>query len=138
MTITDRSLAASSRNARTCPASTCSSGSTTTASRIRFTSTDVNDYIREAIGDDFTAKHFRTWGASVMAFEALASADKDIGLKTMLEPVTEALGNTPAIARKSYVHPAADRACEERATKRVPRRSPCRAPRAISSRTSAA
>jgi DNA topoisomerase-1 len=70
------------------------------------TSTDVNDYIRDATGDDFTAKHFRTWGASVIAFEALASANSDIGLKTMLEPVTEALGNTPAIARKSYVHPA--------------------------------
>ncbi|THD38021.1 MAG: DNA topoisomerase IB [Sphingomonas sp.] len=70
------------------------------------TSSDVNDYIREATGCDFTAKHFRTWGASVIAFETLASADKDIGLKTMLEPVTEALGNTPAIARKSYVHPA--------------------------------
>ncbi|MDB5677231.1 DNA topoisomerase IB [Sphingomonas bacterium] len=70
------------------------------------TSSDVNDYIREATGADFTAKHFRTWGASVLAFEALASAEGDIGLKTMLEPVTEALGNTPAIARKSYVHPA--------------------------------
>jgi DNA topoisomerase-1 len=70
------------------------------------TSSDVNDYIREATGCDFTAKHFRTWGASVLAFKALASADHDIGLKTMLEPVTAALGNTPAIARKSYVHPA--------------------------------
>jgi DNA topoisomerase-1 len=69
-------------------------------------SSDVNDYIREATGADFTAKHFRTWGASVLAFQALASAESDIGLKTMLEPVTEALGNTPAIARKSYVHPA--------------------------------
>lgn len=70
------------------------------------TSTDVNDYIRETTGCDFTAKHFRTWGASVIAFEALARADHDIGLKTLLEPVTEALGNTPAIARKSYVHPS--------------------------------
>ncbi|MDF7774981.1 DNA topoisomerase IB [Sphingomonas sp. AOB5] len=70
------------------------------------TSTDVNCYIREAMGDDFTAKHFRTWGASVIAFEALANADSYLGLKAMLEPVTEALGNTPAIARKSYVHPA--------------------------------
>jgi DNA topoisomerase I len=69
------------------------------------TSTDVNDYIREAMGDDFTAKHFRTWGASVIAFEALANAHTFIGLNTMLEPVTQALGNTPAIARKSYVHP---------------------------------
>jgi DNA topoisomerase-1 len=69
------------------------------------TSSDVNDYIRDATGDDFTAKHFRTWGASVIAFQALATAQQDIGLKAMLEPVTEALGNTPAIARKSYVHP---------------------------------
>jgi len=68
-------------------------------------STDVNDYIHEAMGDAFTAKHFRTWGASVLAFEALATARRDISLKTMLEPVTDALGNTPAIARKSYVHP---------------------------------
>ncbi|MEG3176013.1 DNA topoisomerase IB [Sphingomonas sp. RB3P16] len=70
------------------------------------TSSDVNAYIREAMGADFTAKHFRTWSASVLAFEALASAPKDISLKTMLLPVCEALGNTPAIARKSYVHPA--------------------------------
>lgn len=69
------------------------------------TSTDVNCYIRDAMGEDFTAKHFRTWGASVIAFETLASADSYVGLKSMLEPVTEALGNTPAIARKSYVHP---------------------------------
>ena len=54
-------------------------------------SSDVNAYIREATGGEFTAKHFRTWSASVIAFEALASADHDIG---------------PAIARKSYVHPA--------------------------------
>ena len=69
------------------------------------TSTDVNCYIREAMCDDFTAKHFRTWGASVLAFEALAAADAYLGIKALLDPVTEALGNTPAIARKSYVHP---------------------------------
>ena len=69
-------------------------------------SSDVNAYIRDAMGSDFTAKHFRTWSASVLAFEALANAKQDISLKTMLEPVCEALGNTPAIARKSYVHPA--------------------------------
>lgn len=69
------------------------------------TSTDVNCYIREAMSDDFTAKHFRTWGASVIAFKALATAGTYVGIKSMLDPVTEALGNTPAIARKSYVHP---------------------------------
>ncbi|OWK28570.1 eukaryotic DNA topoisomerase I, catalytic core [Sphingomonas mucosissima] len=70
------------------------------------TSSDVNAYIKEAMGADFTAKHFRTWGASVIAFETLAHAKGDISLKTLLAPVTERLGNTPAIARKSYVHPA--------------------------------
>lgn len=69
------------------------------------TSSDVNDYIRDAMGEEFTAKHFRTWGASVVAFETLHAAEQDISLKTLLVPVTEALGNTPAIARKSYVHP---------------------------------
>lgn len=70
-------------------------------------STDVNDYIREATGEDFTAKHFRTWSASVIAFEQICAAgDRGVGLRAMIEPVAEALGNTPAISRKSYVHPA--------------------------------
>ena len=69
------------------------------------TSSDVNAYIKDATGGDFTAKNFRTWGASLLAFEALATADANLTLKQMLEPVTQELGNTPAIARKSYVHP---------------------------------
>ncbi len=71
------------------------------------TSSDVNDYIREATGEEFTAKHFRTWGASVIFFEQLlASTDGERKtLKTVLEPVAEALGNTPTMSRKSYVHP---------------------------------
>ncbi|WP_374944672.1 DNA topoisomerase IB [Sphingomonas sp.] len=69
------------------------------------TSSDVNAYIKDATGGDFTAKHFRTWAASVTAFEALASAESDLSLKSLLEPVTHKLGNTAAIARKSYVHP---------------------------------
>ena len=71
------------------------------------TSTDVNDYIRDAIGEDFTAKHFRTWSASVIAFEQICAAGEGgVGLNAMLEPVADALGNTPAMSRKSYVHPA--------------------------------
>jgi DNA topoisomerase-1 len=68
---------------------------------------DVNDYIREATGGDFTAKHFRTWSASVIAFEQMLKKREDarISVKTVVEPVAEALGNTPAISRKSYVHP---------------------------------
>ena len=68
-------------------------------------SSDVNSYIKAATGGDFTAKNFRTWGASLLAFEALAGAEHDLTLKQLLEPVTAKLGNTPAIARKSYVHP---------------------------------
>jgi DNA topoisomerase-1 len=71
------------------------------------TSSDVNAYLREASGGAFTAKHFRTWGASTLAYGALIeAAPEGIKLKTMLEPVAAALGNTPAISRKSYVHPA--------------------------------
>ncbi len=72
------------------------------------TSADVNDYIRDATGGDFTAKHFRTWGASALFFETLCAAEpgEKIGLNTALAPVAEALGNTPAMSRKSYVHPA--------------------------------
>lgn len=72
------------------------------------TSTDVNDYIRGATGADFTAKDFRTWGASVIFFDELllAQGSGTVRLNAMLKPVAEALGNTPAISRKSYVHPA--------------------------------
>jgi DNA topoisomerase I len=71
------------------------------------TSTDVNEYIKEASGGDFTAKHFRTWSASVIACDQLLKKAEDarITVKTVIEPVAEALGNTPAISRKSYVHP---------------------------------
>jgi DNA topoisomerase-1 len=71
-------------------------------------SSDVNDYIREASGGDFTAKHFRTWGASVIAFDQLLkkSERSRISIKTVVEPVAEALGNTVAMSRKAYVHPA--------------------------------
>ena len=68
-------------------------------------SSDVNAYIKEATGEDFTAKNFRTWAASLIAFEALAEAREDMTLKTLLAPVVEKLGNTPAVARRSYVHP---------------------------------
>jgi DNA topoisomerase-1 len=84
------------------------------------TSTDVNDYIRDATGEDFTAKHFRTWSASVIAFEQICAAGEEgVGLKAMLEPVAEALGNTPAISRKSYVHPAIVDAVKDAPRKRL-------------------
>lgn len=79
-------------------------------------SADVNDYIREATGGEFTAKHFRTWAASVIAFEKLLEREEQsrISVTTVVEPVAEALGNTVAISRKSYVHPAIIDAVKER------------------------
>ncbi|HWJ60272.1 MAG TPA: DNA topoisomerase IB [Sphingomicrobium sp.] len=79
------------------------------------TSTDVNQYIKDATGGDFTAKHFRTWGASVIALEQMLKKAEDarITVKTVVEPVAEALGNTPAISRKSYVHPGLLEAVKE-------------------------
>ena len=80
------------------------------------TSADVNDYIREASGGDFTAKHFRTWAASCIFFNELVESEekKRISLVTALEPVAEALGNTVAISRKSYVHPRLIEAVRDR------------------------
>jgi DNA topoisomerase I len=66
-------------------------------------SADVNAYLRDHLGSDFTAKHFRTWHASVHAFDALWQGQS---LSEALAHVADKLGNTPAIARKSYVHPA--------------------------------
>jgi DNA topoisomerase I len=78
-------------------------------------SSDVNEYIKAAMGGDFTAKHFRTWAASVIAFEQMLEKADDarISVQTVVEPVAEALGNTPAISRKSYVHPALIEAAKE-------------------------
>ena len=75
-------------------------------------SADVNDYLREITGGDFTAKDFRTWAGTVLAaaafqeLEAVTSsteAKKNIGV--VVGSVARVLGNTPAVCRKCYVHP---------------------------------
>jgi DNA topoisomerase-1 len=91
------------------------------------TSADVNAYLRETMGEDFTAKHFRTFHASSLAFERLATGEGHVKLAAMLEHVAAALGNTPAIARSAYVHPAVIARIEGqeawRAGPRLPRRT---------------
>ncbi len=76
-------------------------------------SDDVNAYIREASGGDFTAKDFRTWAGTVLAYRALRALQPAVGDRGAQKNVVEAikqtadrLGNTPAVARGSYVHPA--------------------------------
>jgi DNA topoisomerase-1 len=67
---------------------------------------DVNDYLCETMGEHFTAKNFRTWHASVLALRLLAEAERPLTLKELTSEVGAHLGNTPAMARKSYIHPA--------------------------------
>ena len=67
---------------------------------------DVNEYLSEAMGEHFTAKNFRTWHASVLALRLLAEAEHPLTLKELTTEVGQHLGNTPAMARKSYIHPA--------------------------------
>ena len=81
--------------------------------RTNVTSSEINQYIQQIMGEDFSAKHFRTWRASVIAFKQLVKAKGALSLKSMLDSVSEQLGNTPAIARKSYVHPDLIALCKE-------------------------
>lgn len=66
----------------------------------------VNAYLSETMGKAFTAKNFRTWHASVMGYRLLSQAEDRLTISAILEAVAERLGNTPAVARKSYIHPA--------------------------------
>lgn len=88
-------------------------------------SSDVNDYLRETMGQDFTAKNFRTWHASVKALSCLRDGEGAMPMKALLECVADHLGNTPAVTRKSYIHPAVFELLEEqeswRAQLRLPR-----------------
>jgi DNA topoisomerase-1 len=81
--------------------------------RRKVTSEDVNEYLREITREDFTAKDFRTWAGTVLAamalnaqeaFENKTQAKKNI--KDAISAVAKILGNTPAVCRKCYVHPA--------------------------------
>jgi DNA topoisomerase-1 len=76
-------------------------------------SSDVNDYLREAMGEDFSAKDFRTWAGTVAAARALALAPASAGpaearrhAATCIKAVAAVLGNTAAVCRKAYIHPA--------------------------------
>lgn len=89
------------------------------------TSGDVNEYLAETMGERFTAKSFRTWHASALAFSILAHAEGQVSVKELTGQVAAHLGNTPAVTRKSYIHPLlfdlADRQAKWRETLKLPR-----------------
>ncbi len=75
---------------------------------------DINDYVREISGGDFTAKDFRTWHATVLAAVGLAVSTRAAtqsetararAVSRVVAEVAEYLGNTPAVARASYIDP---------------------------------
>jgi DNA topoisomerase-1 len=74
---------------------------------------DVNEYIKRHMGEEFTAKDFRTWGGTMIAVSNLAIAERVDSERAMKKTVTQVvkqvakrLGNTPAIARSSYIDPS--------------------------------
>jgi DNA topoisomerase I len=76
-------------------------------------STDVNQYLREVAQEDFTAKDFRTWAGTVLAARALreiehfdSKAQAKRNIVSAIETVAKKLGNTRAVCRKCYIHPA--------------------------------
>ena len=75
-------------------------------------SSDVNDYLRDITGEDFTAKDFRTWAGTVLAAQALVEFEEyesetqaKKNIVEAVQAVASRLGNTPAVCRKCYIHP---------------------------------
>ena len=108
----DRFLARAVKRCRDIPGQTLFQYYDDAGERHAVTSTDVNTYLREAMGRDFTAKEFRTWAATFLAAHHLSrevpcesvTAGKRM-LVRVAELVASELGNTPAICRKCYIHP---------------------------------
>jgi DNA topoisomerase-1 len=81
----------------------------TDGSPVRVDSADCNEYLADVVGTGTTVKSFRTWGATVTALEALVEAPGPLGDREIVAAVdraAERLGNTRAVCRRAYVHPA--------------------------------
>jgi DNA topoisomerase-1 len=111
--VTDRRLARAVRRCQELPGQVLFQYVDDRGSRRSVSSSDVNAYLREITGEAFTAKDFRTWAGTVLAVAALRYLGPADGPRRAkrnflraIEGVARCLGNTPAICRKSYVHPA--------------------------------
>ena len=120
------------RSSRTCPAASSSSTSTTTASAARALGRR-QPLSREISGAGITVKDFRTWGASALCIRALNDLDPPASptaakrsIAGAIRDVATALGNTPAVCRASYVHPAHPRGLRRRRAAARRRRAACK------------
>ena len=119
LSLTDKRLARLIQQCRDIPGKELFQYIDTDGAHYAIDSGDVNRYLKEITGMDFTAKDFRTWAGSVAAFKALrdigpaetATAQKQ-NLVKALDCVAEALGNTRTVCKNYYVHPAVLKAYE--------------------------
>jgi DNA topoisomerase-1 len=98
-------------------------------------SADVNAYLREIAGEDFTAKDFRTWAGTGLAAQALAEigpghtqTESKKNIVSAIKSVAQRLGNRPATCRAYYVHPAILDAYQDGTLIEAMRRPPARCP----------
>jgi DNA topoisomerase-1 len=110
--VRDRRLATVVRSLRDLPGQQLFKYRTTEGDLCPITSDDVNAYIREAMGEAFSAKDFRTWAGTVSAARALRDAEAPTSatdakrkVNVCVKAVAGLLGNTPTVCRSSYVHP---------------------------------
>lgn len=111
--LTDRRIARIVRGAQDLPGQKLFQYLDEEGSRHPVHSDDVNRYIRDAAGEAFSSKHFRTWGGTIHAAMLLAQtelpdseAQKKRVVNGVIDRVAERLGNTRTVCRKCYIHPA--------------------------------
>jgi DNA topoisomerase-1 len=111
--LTDRRVASVIRRCEELPGQMLFQYVDETGGRGLVTSDDVNGYLRDVTGEDFTAKDFRTWAGTLLAacalrdlarFESETEAKRNV--LTAIDSVARKLGHTRAVCRKAYVHPA--------------------------------
>jgi len=113
VTLRDRRLARTVKRCRDLPGHELFQYLDDDGQRKTITSDDVNDYLREITGEEFTAKDFRTWAGTVLCSLVLSEFDTCLSeaqakknVVAAVKQVAARLGNTPAVCRKSYIHPA--------------------------------
>jgi DNA topoisomerase I len=111
--VRDRRLATLMRSLRELPGQQLFKYRSVDGDLCPITSDDVNAYIRDAMGEQFSAKDFRTWAGTVSAARALREMDEPTSMTdakrkitVCVKAVSGLLGNTPTVCRASYVHPA--------------------------------
>jgi DNA topoisomerase-1 len=109
LTVVDRRLAKIVKACQDIPGQELFQFVDETGAPVSVDSADINAYLREISGTELTAKVFRTWAGTVRALAALRAVPADGATKAALvevvKEVAQQLGNTPAVCRKSYIHP---------------------------------